>query len=612
MKHMLFMVIVCISALPSACTPLLQDGETLAEFLRRQGASQGTERRSAMTLEEEIAVSPKAIPTGLRREGLQGRESRLTLEECLQLALYEHDDLATALARREIAQALHRQAGAAYWPQISGRVYASMMGREPKFGVPAFEVDVPGGSLRTNPVSLSTPSFPLATSPGTIQTPAVAFTTPPTTVSTPASIINVPGLGAVAVPSQQAAVPAQTINVPAQSIDVPSQTVQVPAQQVVAPSQIVQVPDQRVTIREQEISLADNLTRGASLDVTWLLADGGERSARRRQARAGIEAARQGERRIAVELLADVSRYYHAAVASRQARDLADEMLEQMDVALDMTRQFYEGESLTVTKMDYLRNAMLVEAYRATREELAGRYHLSCAALTHVLGLDWSSLVEPSSSQLPPLPVLPSLADLVADGYQFSPDWGELLPGLNAAEEAVREARSGHFPKLAFQGSLYAAENGLDTGLSTSSVLNNWQVGIGVEIPLFSGFLTRGKVAEARARLEKMQSSQLMLKRGLGTRIRKAVLLMDTAGRRKTSFERAAEIAAENELLTEKAYAIEMAETDDLFEAIFHRTNFRGRAIESHYEALEARSEIDAIVGGAFADLVSELMEGRP
>ncbi len=142
------------------------------------------------------------------------------------------------------------------------------------------------------------------------------------------------------------------------------------------------------------------------------------------------------------------------------------------------------------------------------------------AALAFTMGLSWNASVKPIDAEVPYQPTQQGLDGLVNSTYQFSPDWGKLEAGLRALEGALRTARSGHYPKLALTGELHGWWNERDTGLGSQDNRYGWTVGVGMEIPLFDGFLTRGRVEEARARLSKVKEEKFLLKEGLGLQVR--------------------------------------------------------------------------------------------
>jgi outer membrane protein len=153
---------------------------------------------------------------------------------------------------------LHKQALSSWWPQISGSVLASRMDEDPNFLFPSSAVSVP----------------------------ASTFTLPPSAITLPADILG-PGIPPV---NAQLPIPSMTVNVPAQTIPIP----------------------------EQNIRLMDRDNLMASVNATLPIYTGGLRSSRIKQAKAGIEVARQDERRTDLEVAYDVKRLYYAVVMTGQ------------------------------------------------------------------------------------------------------------------------------------------------------------------------------------------------------------------------------------------------------------------------------------------------------
>jgi outer membrane protein TolC len=141
-------------------------------------------------------------------------------------------------------------------------------------------------------------------------------------------------------------------------------------------------------------------------------------------------------------------------------------------------------------------------------------------ALAYTMGLAWNADVAPKDTEVPHRPFAGKLDDLVSMAYQFSPDWAKLEAGLRAFEGARHSAQSAYYPRFGFTGQLYKLWNSYDMGMATAQNKGGWTVGLGLEIPVFNGFLTAGKVAEARARLDKLKQEKFLLREGLGVQIR--------------------------------------------------------------------------------------------
>lgn len=109
---------------------------------------------------------------------------------------------------------------------------------------------------------------------------------------------------------------------------------------------------------------------------------------------------------------------------------------------------------------------------------------------------------------------------MVAGTYRFNPDWKQLEAAVAAYEAKVSEEKSHRWPKIGLTGTLWRWDNDLDnSGMATDDNEQGWSVGVGLKMPLFTGFLTTNKIKAARAQLAAMQARQILLKGGLALQI---------------------------------------------------------------------------------------------
>ena len=195
-----------------------------------------------------------------------------------------------------------------------------------------------------------------------------------------------------------------------------------------------------------------------------------------------------------------------------------------MQATLDLTETMYKEGSGKVKKTDFLENKVMVETLRAMVAQLDKNEEMAQAALANTMGLPWNSSIRPADKEMPYTPYAENLEDLVGTAYKFSPDWGKIAAGMRAAEGAMRTEKSGYYPKLALTGELHKWWNDYDVGIATDRNKEGWTAGVGVEIPIFSGFLTKNKVAEASARVDKIREEQFLLKEGIGLQIKDVFL----------------------------------------------------------------------------------------
>jgi outer membrane protein TolC len=359
----------------------------------------------------------------------------------------------------------------------------------------------------------------------------------------------------------------------------------------------VSIPSQTVDIPEQDIRLADPDSFLASLNATWLLYDGGMRKGLREQTEGWLDVVKQEARRTDLEIVDSVKRFYFGAVLAQQLHRVGKDTLARMEATLSLTEMMYKEGSGRVKKTDYLENKVMVETLRSAVALLDKNEQMAQAALANTMGLPWNTNVTPVDHEVPFIPYAGNLENIVGTAYRFSPDWAKVEAGIRAAEGAVKTVRSGHFPKLALTGDLHKWWNDYDAGLATDQNKEGWTVGVGIEIPIFDGFLTRNKVSAARARLAKITEEQFLLKEGIGLQIKDIFLGLDAARKSDQATLDAMQAARENRDLNIRAYQNELVETDKVIRAQLIEALMSAQHYKTRYDHIALQSQLSLVVG---------------
>jgi len=375
----------------------------------------------------------------------------------------------------------------------------------------------------------------------------------------------------------------------------PPSTIQLP---VGYPGQTVNTPAQNFPIPEQNVKVLDNDLVSGSIDLKWLLFDGGMRKGLREQSGGQLEMMRQEARRTDLEIIDSVKRFYWGAVLAAQLYQLGEDTLSRMEVTLRLTESLYKEGSGKVTKADYLDNEVMVESVRAMVAHLEKNEKMAQAALANTMGLPWNINVKPSAEEIPFQPYRGNLEELVGTSYEFSPDWEKLEAGLQAAEGAITAAKSEYYPKVALTGELHGWWNDcFREGIATPQNRNGWIAGFMVELPLFNGFLTQNKVSEARARLKQLKETQILLREGLGLQIKDLVLGLDAAQKADQATSRAMKAAQDNRDLNTRAYENGLVETDKVIRAQLVEALMSAQHYAARYQYTALLSQLDLVVG---------------
>ncbi|MEZ4599661.1 MAG: TolC family protein [Syntrophotaleaceae bacterium] len=392
--------------------------------------------------------------------------------------------------------------------------------------------------------------------------------------------------------------PGRSFSVPEQSLPLPPGlgiAIVDPANNIVG--SISSFPGQTIEVPDQDVKLMDEESFVASLEAQWLLYDGGMRKGYREQARGYLEMMKQESRRTDLEIVDSVKRLYYGAVLAGQLHQLGRDTLARMEATLGLTEMMYREGSGTVKKTDYLDNKVMVETLRSMVALLEKNDLMARAALANTMGLPWTASVDPADGDLPFRPVSVRLDELVGTAFRFNPDWAAIEAGLGAVEGALRTAGSGHYPKIAFTGELHKWWNDYDGGMATDENQEGWSVGLGLEIPIFSGFLTQNKVSEEKARLAKIKEERFLLKDGIGLQVRDTFLGLNAAEKSHQATLDAMTAAVENRDLNTRAYQHGLVETEKVIRAQLTEALMSAQHYKALYDHVALQSRLNLIVG---------------
>lgn len=492
------------------------------------------------------AVSLAAVGEGAARESSkpngQNANSRvikeLSLDECINIAMENSHRRPASNFAVAVAEAQHRQALAGYWPQVTLKGAYQRLDEPPNFIFPPSSFNIPAQSY----------SIPGGTA--TVTIPAGAFGNP-----TP---------------------------------------IQLP---VTFPGQTVNTPPGRLTIPPQDVKLMDRDSFLGSLNATWLLYDGGMRKGLREQAMGGLEVAKQDARRTDLEIVDSVKRLYYGAVLARLLHQVGKDTLARMEATLTLTETMYKEGSGRVMKTDYLDNKVMVESLRSAVALLEKNEEMAQAALAYTMGMSWNTSVKPTDRELPFTPYAGNLDQLVGTAYEFSPDWAKVEAGIRAAEGAVRTAKSGYHPKLAVTGEVHKLWNDYSAGIVSDKNKEGWSFGVGVEIALFDGFLTKNRVKEACARADKIKEEKFLLHEGIGLQVRDIFLGLSAAQKSHQATLDAMKAAQENRDLNVRAYQNELVETEKVIRAQLVEALMCAQHYKTRYDHIALQSQLSLVVG---------------
>ena len=239
----------------------------------------------------------------------------------------------------------------------------------------------------------------------------------------------------------------------------------------------------------------------AAISSTLNLFKGYEDQASREKSRYALESEKDRYERTRQTVIYNTVTAYLGAVLKKERIRVAEENLTDNQKQLEQIEAFYKAGRRPVTDV-YQQQA---EAANARLNLLSAResWNTSRMRLLETIGISALTPVD--------LPGVDKVmngnwafsdpAGLAAEALEKRPDVKSKKNELMAADQNIREARSGHYPTVDLVFELSSSYTSLDNGGVNDQMADdklNASAGINVSIPIFDRNLTRSKVSQAR------------------------------------------------------------------------------------------------------------------
>jgi outer membrane protein TolC len=234
-----------------------------------------------------------------------------------------------------------------------------------------------------------------------------------------------------------------------------------------------------------------------------------------------------------------VKQSYYGVLQANRNREVAAGVIQQFQLHLDQAKGFYEVG--TKARIDVIKAEVDLSNAKLRLINAENALKIAWVNLNNAMGVPDApeySIEDSLSFQ----PYVVTLEEATARAFENRPDLRSLVAQRQAAESNIGFARSGYYPSLS--GSASYTKSGED--ISSEQMSEGWQVGAVLTIPLFSGFLTRHQVAEAKSNLYVLKANEESLRQRILLDIRQAYLNLQAAEASIGTAELAARQAREN------------------------------------------------------------------
>jgi TolC family type I secretion outer membrane protein len=236
---------------------------------------------------------------------------------------------------------------------------------------------------------------------------------------------------------------------------------------------------------------------GPELDMSYLLFDFGARSGATEAARQTVVALGLTHNSVVQNTVLDVSTAYFTYLATQALVDAQTTAVKEAQANVDAAKERHSVGLATIA--DVLQAQTALSQAQLALETTQGSLQTARGALAVAMGLPanvpYDVTMAPPS--IPTHAVAASVDSLIDLAVQRRPDLAAARADALAASAQVRAARGALLPSLALTGNV-----GHISTIPSSLGGNTYGIGLGVQIPLFSGFSRQYDVLAARAQAD--------------------------------------------------------------------------------------------------------------
>lgn len=331
-----------------------------------------------------------------------------------------------------------------------------------------------------------------------------------------------------------------------------------------------------------------------SLSVNQVLYDFGRTGNALDATRSSLQAAEFDEQRVIQDTVLNVKQAYYALLAAKKLVLVSQKTTEQAESHLKQAEAFFRSGSkprFEVTRVEVeVNNAKLsmINAKNTVRLRTFGLYN--------AMGIDPGGelLIEDVLSA----PVSnPTIEQAMVEAVKNRPELLRAEADIQAARARIKAEESTYLPTLSANGSYNWANGSTAMGTFKFDVQDSWNAGVMLSMPLFEGWLTQGKVSEARANLHALEAQGQTFRRSVLIELNQAYADIESAEARIAVMESLLKKADESLELAQGRYAAGVGTYIDITDAQVASVNAETDHVQALYDYQLAAARLFKAMG---------------
>ena len=330
----------------------------------------------------------------------------------------------------------------------------------------------------------------------------------------------------------------------------------------------------------------DEYTSSASLSQN--IYDFGRTSSQVKIANLNFDASRSDLENVTEQVIFTVKQAYFAVVQAKYNRLVVEDTVKQTQQHLEQAKGFYEVG--TKPKFDVIKAEVDVSTAQLNLIKAGNDFKIAVVNLNNAMGIPAApeyTLQENLTFERYEI----TFEDALARAYENRPDLMSAVSKRLAADTGIDSAKANYYPFLTGNAAYNWAGGRID------QMEHGWNVGAVVSFPIFSGFLTKYQVEQAKANLDVLKANEETLKQTVFLDVQQAYLTLRAAEEAIPTAKLGVEQAQENLDIANGRYAAGVGSPIEVTDAEVSLANARLAHIQALYADRVAQASLEKAMG---------------
>jgi len=301
-----------------------------------------------------------------------------------------------------------------------------------------------------------------------------------------------------------------------------------------------------------------------------------------------FDSSRSDLENVTEQVVFTVKQAYFGVIQAKYNRLVAEDTVKQTQQHLEQATGFYEVG--TKPKFDVIKAEVDLSTAKLNLIKLDNDLKIAVVNLNNAMGIPEApeyTLAENLSFGKYEM----TFEDALSKAYENRPDIKSIAAKRQAGETSIKSAKTNYYPFLTGNASYNWA------GGSVDQLDHGWNVGAVLSFPIFSGFLTKYQVEEAKANLNVLRANEESLRQTVFLEVQQAYLTLRAAEEAIPTAKLGVEQAQENLDIANGRYAAGVGNPIEVTDAEVSLATARLNHIQALYADKVAQASLEKAMG---------------